>query len=416
MNGIFYISIVISFFIDYFFWRKITPYMISFVGVFVISLLYDLFGKALGFIDLEPEVYLYFSIFSFTGLMASLLGGYLSSKITLKHKYPIATYRELLSYSDKGIRYFFVYVLVLGILCLYGVYNAYTISGSWTGEEFEALLSQGVFGHSYALLMASTPFIYLMASQKNSKKTYVLLFFVLFLLFMKQIKYWVIVPLIWMFLLSIYINRSNMVELLKRAFFISTLIFIFFASAYSLVIIINSGDADIVLMIKDIFGHFLGYIFSGILVFSSLIKDGYFNNLVPHDPFIAFQGGVNLVSVLIGQGLYQGSEILIPFYSLNPLTGKTGNVGTLWASFLLYLGSYSFFIFFIIILMLSLLLKLSKHYAGAFIVYTCLSSFMFLTWFSSYFSLLSPYETPVLAFIIYVILSRFRLKVINPIS
>lgn len=415
MDVVFYIFTITSFYIDYIFWRNITPNIVAFMGIFLISILYDLFGKGLGFVDVESDVYLYLILFVFSGQMASFLGFYISQKIKFNYKVEPDVKRKF-TYSKAGVRFFFIFITFVIGLCLFGIYRAYMLTNSLSGDEFEGLLSHGIIAHVFALLMASTPFIYIIASQgqKINKLYYILLVCVILLLFMKQIKYWVLVPLVWILLLNIYLyNQNSVSKILKNSLIIFSLMFLFFIGAYFFVIILNSGDYDSLDLYSSfigIFNHLLGYLFSGILVFSSLIRDGVFNDLVWRDSFVVFNGVVNVVSTLVGEGLYKGDEFLIPFYVLNEDTGQTGNVGTLWATFLLYLGNFSFFVFFIIIFFLSLLFSLSKHFGLALIIYTSLVAFMFFSWFASYFALLTIYEVPILASLIYIGLYPFRLK------
>ena len=112
----------------------------------------------------------------------------------------------------------------------------------------------------------------------------------------------------------------------------------------------------------------------------------------------------NILSSLVGKGVYEGEHVLINFYVLDDGFGKTGNVGTLWADFMLYMGVFAFPVYFLLYFAVYLLFMLSKAYFVCFIYYSGIVSFLFFSWFSSYFKLLSPYEVPILSAFIALLL------------
>lgn len=417
MNFLFYFVIFAGFSIELLLWKKITPCIISFVGIFVISIFYDLFGNALGFIDVDPRVYQYLISFYLCGFFASILVAYIQFKI-----YPYTTCESLkLSFSsqaNKNAKWFIQFHLILCFFCLFSVVRASTIAGRYYGEAYEYILGHGVVGHAYVLLMASFPFLYLILLLMN-KTTKVnrfvsfIIAFSIFLFFMKLIKYWMIIPLIWLLLLRIYVGRRLAISsYIYRLIIVLLSTVSLFVLTYAFQIVSSTtNDVEVLPMLIDISNHFLGYLFSGLLVFSTLIKDGFFNEWLAHDPLIFFNGAVSLVNVLISGEIYSGSEIIVPFYIINESAGKTGNVGTLWAFMLMYLGSWSFFIYFLIIAFMSILLCFSTGSIVVMSIYTCLASYLFLSWFASYFSLISLYEVPILSLLIYFIffMSKKRL-------
>ena len=412
MSVIFYILILYGFYLDFYFWRNITPLIISFSGVLIISLLYDLFGGLLGFIDVEPLIYLYILTFFFCGLIASILAAFITRKMTVNTSSDWVVIRNKIECSYKSINFFLFFTMIISIVCTVGIFVSYKSTGYFYGDDYERILSQGIIGHSYALLLSISPFLFIFSKQDSCSKFQrlslkFLLVLILFLLFMKQVKYWVIVPMIWFFLINLYLYNKGILDFIKKSAVVLIAILLLFFMVYFYKIIISSGDVDIILAINQIANHFLGYLFSGLLVFSSMIRDGTFNSSISLDIFVIFNGGINFISTVIGQGLYHGKELIIPFYKLSS-SGLTGNVGTIWATFLLYSGWYSFILFSAVIFLLSIFFCLAKRSFSFFILYTCLSSFMALCWFASYFALLSSIEVPFLSLCICVFFALFR--------
>jgi hypothetical protein len=422
-------------------WKALTPLIVAFSGITVISVLHSTLGGYLGFFDVNPEVFLYISYFLAIAFASSLFVFLIFSYTRIQHSYLATGSQSTRACAPDGSRidntdlnksglvaadlipgrvfdnsfaaYLFLgAVLLLLIFVLYSILRAYVSAGEIAGEEFEHALSYGIVGHSFALLMACVPFLYLFSKLSVSRYVRRLCFAFLVLcflfLFMKQVKYWVLVPLIWILVISfrLYGFSFNM-SLFYKGVGGSAIAIILFFIVY-LVQIVSGNDGvsalDIPVLLLDIFYHLLGYAFSGLLVFSSLIDDGVFYTLNYKDAAVAFEGLFNILGALVGGGLYDGDHFVIEFYVLDDVFNKTGNVGTLWADFLIYMGIFAFPIYFIMFFLLYFLFMLSRFSFLAFIYYTGIVSFLFFSWFSSYFKLLSPYEIPLLSVFVAVLL------------
>lgn len=406
MSVIFYLMVIIVFYFDYKLWRKVTPNIISFFGITVISIFYDMFGGQLGFIEVNFEVYIYLMFFLLFGFLGSLVAFFILRVVGFNVRGQVLDFN--IRSGGKGNIAFFMAFIILVSFISYSILNVYRLTATLTGDEFESYLTYGILGHAYTLLLATIPFLFLKyRSRAGVLNVYIyFIFAAIFLLFLKQVKYWVIVPFIWIFIIKIYLDSNSIaVGVFKFSFYCGLFSLFSFVMVYFYKIAYHSdgiSEIEFFSVLLDIANHLFAYLFSGLLVFSELIGDGVFNEHMVRDPLVLFRGATNIFRAVLGLGVYEEEGFLIDFYTINTVTMKTGNVGTLWASFLLYLGYFSFLFFFTIIFLLSLFLGLSTRYNLAFLLYTCISAFIFLSWFASYFELISPYETSSLVIFIYI--------------
>ena len=416
-------------------WRELTPVIISFSGITVIAVLHATLGRYLGFLEVDPKVFLFLLI----AFVASLFAFIIFSSCRRPRQFATANdgpalYSSMFEKSNndltfskssgdggfsnvffhkKNVAYLFLSsVFLLLAFLAYSILNAYLSTGGISGQMYERALTYGVVGHCFALLMSCVPFLYLF--YKNSPIRFVrrlcalFLIFAFVFLFMKQVKYWVLVPLVWITIINFKLNgfRINFSFLYKVLGLVAVAVALFY-TVYFLQVIDGRGGTDgldFYQLNLSIFYHLLGYLFSGLIVFSSLIEDGFFLEIIYRDIAVAFNGLSNILSSLVGKGVYEGEHVLINFYVLDDGFGKTGNVGTLWADFMLYMGVFAFPVYFLLYFAVYLLFMLSKAYFVCFIYYSGIVSFLFFSWFSSYFKLLSPYEVPILSAFIALLL------------
>lgn len=415
MIFLFFLLLPIGFTLDYFCWKRLTPCIVSFVGVYLILLTYEFVGQPLGFIALNNYVYFYILLFYLCGFLASISAAILFSRID-KIKTPIIDF-SLFNYGHRA-KYFITNIaLLMSLICAWHIFSAYHELGSFVSEDFEARLTYGFAGHSFAILMATLPFlveIYL----KEKKKKYIFFIAMIFiLLFMKQVKYWVMIPLVWMVW---YIISGKFIQLSIRKYIIISfqllimLLVLFFSVYFMKVIMSNqSGSLDYFSVIFSIMIHFLGYLFSGILTLSNYEGLGLYNNLTFTDGLGLLAGFLNIFNAITGSDLLT-LELVRPMLSLNTVYGAVGNVPSIWGTMLLSAGNYAFLFFFIMIFLLSILCGMSRHSKLMLIIYTFLTSFLFFSWFDYYYYLLTPYE--VSAFVIVFYASVRLLKTKNAIN
>lgn len=408
MNFFFFLLLPIGFYLDYSCWKRLTPCIVSFIGVYFILLIYELVGEQLGFIALNDFVYFYISIFYLCGFLASIIAAVIFARIE-KISPPVEKF-HLFDYGSRAKRLITSITILICIVCSYHILTAYYELGSFVSEDFEGKLTYGFAGHSFAILMATVPFLVEIFLREKKKRYLLLILFVFSLLFLKQVKYWVMIPLVWMVW---YIISGRYIELsIKKYFTISLQLFIslfilFFSVYFMKVIMSNQGSLDYTAVLFSIMIHFLGYLFSGILTLSNYEMLGLYNNLSFNDGLGLLAGFLNLFNVILGNDLLN-LELVRPMLSLNLIYNSVGNVPSLWGTMLLAAGNYAFIFFFMMIFILSILCGMAKHSKLSLIIYTFLTSFLFFSWFDYYYYLLTPYEVSAYVVILYAMVRLFK--------
>ncbi len=403
------ISLLI-FVLEFKIWRTITPTIIIFSGVTVVLTLHFLFSSTLEFVQLNSIIFIYLFIFLLISFISSLLSFlFIYNNNSIIDSHHIKKISIKLFAKEKMI--FSISMFLLLIFIFYAIIKAYKTVGIMAGDNFEYLLSYGIVGHSFALLMACTPITYLFFNFSTTilfKRFFLMILCIsLFFLFLKQVKYWSLVPSVWIAIINFHLYgvKFNLKFLLKIISLILLSVMIFFFT-YLFSLYVFGVDVDFYYKMYDTAYHFIGYLFSGIIVFSSLINDGYFNELPYRDVCGTFTGACNIIDFFRGLGLYSEENIfIIDFYTLENVFNKKGNVPTLWGVFMLHLGWTSFIFYFLLSLFIYFIFILSRTRLPFFLYYTGLISFMFFSWFASYFALLSIYEIPLLSlFVIWFLL------------
>lgn len=405
MFAFFFLVIIFGFSIDYFVWRRITPLIASYIGVFFITLTHILFGQQLGFVDIEDGIYIYIALFFVVGLIASLACAFIMAWLT--KSIDLKSYKSERNTRVSKILIYFT--LFISLLCAYFIYSEGTRLGSFVSEDFENALTYGIPGHVFAVLVSLMPFVLKSYHVNKRKSILFLLVCILILLFMKQVKYWVMIPFIWMIWYSVvsgYIKLTAGKVIILSLTIIALLMSFFFLVYFMKVIFsTNSQTIDYGAVINDIMIHFFGYLYSGILTFSVFLRQGIFNSLNVNDVIGLFAGPINVLNLMLGEDLIN-LNLTRPFVILNKYTGTVGNVPSLWGTLLMASGYMSFVIYFIMMFFISLLQWFSKFSNLALMIYTFLTSFLFFSWFDYYYYLLMPFEVSMLCIFFYIIFEK----------
>lgn len=403
------------FWVDFKVWKRITPIIIIYFGVAFLSLAHALISQPLDLREINPTIFIYLSIFMLISFASSLsiyiiTNQFRRNKIKQNTKqYYLQKNKQALSQlfsNQKKAKLFLKFLLMLVTYNLFSIFSAYKKIGILSGEDFEGALSYGLVGHSFALLMACAPVTYMF--YKNLHKTRLkniflaLLVVSILLLFLKQVKYWVLVPLIWIGIINIYTGNHNLNMKTIATLVMYVLIpILFFFGSYVFILYNFETSLDFSEIIHSTFYHLLGYLFSGLIVLSSLIHDGFLDPLIYRDACDVFSGICNIAYKFSGQELNNSKPFLIPFYQIDNIYGKTGNVPGLWGVFLIHLGWFSIPFYLFLSTFIYFIFWVSERNIIFFLYYTGIISFMFLSWFASYFGLLTIYEVPLFsAFII----------------
>ncbi|EJL89599.1 DUF6337 family protein [Pantoea sp. GM01] len=388
-------------YIDYRIWHKLTPLMISYIGVFIIVVTHYFIGERLGFVSIDENVFLYLSIFITVGLIASL-ACYCATLFFVTYD---LNHHSTNKFYDSSTRISVItFSLLIALLCLYYIINSWYKLGTLVSEDFEGLLTYGLAGHSFAILVSLLPFLLKAFFSKKNKYILSLIIFIFLLLFMKQVKYWVMIPLVWMIWYSIYSGFLK-IDFLK-SFFISIvcalMLFLLFFLVYFMKVVLNAQNQtiDYSILTYDILIHFFGYLYSGVLTFSAYIEQGVFSSLYPKDILGLFSGPLNVINILVNNDLMT-LDIVRPFVTLNTTSNSVGNVPTLWGTLLISAGYVSFIVYFFVMFFIYFLQWCARFSTLAAINYTFLTSFLFFSWFDYYYYLLMPFEVCVFCCIFY---------------
>ncbi len=405
---LFICSAIVVFCFDYKLWNAFTPVMISFSGIIFILCSHYLLGESLGFKRVDDSVYVFLTMFLYSAFASSLICNFLVHRININVR---AKVRNNEIYSDKKRIFIIYFCFFLSCICLMFIIKSWMSLGNLVSEDFESSLTYGVAGHSFALLVASLPFLVKCIYTRKSAITIALLFCVFLLLFMKQVKYWVMIPFVWMVwycITSKFVKLSLIKTLLITSCVIIFLLCFFFLVYLMKVMLSNvSGNLDYLTIIYDITIHFFGYLYSGVITFSAYIQQGFYTNLSSKDLWGLFAGPLNVINVLLHNDLIE-LELNRPFIILNSFSLSVGNVPTLWGTILLAGGYTSILIYFLINAFLYMLLFATKFSNLAILIYTFLTSFLFFSWFDYYYYLLMPFEVAVFCSLFYILFEKAK--------
>src|SRR5690606_10742071 len=138
-------------------------------------------------------------------------------------------------------------------------------------EEYSRLLSHGFAGHVLVFIMMTIPLI-LFLRKKWDFLSLVIVIIGMLLLFMRQVKSWLIIPILFCLFMYWYSGRyvfnfRGSLKLISIGLFISGLFF----AVYLLGWISRADDLSVdsfYSAVEAIAVHFLGYVVSGVLGFS----------------------------------------------------------------------------------------------------------------------------------------------------
>jgi hypothetical protein len=368
-----------------------TPFTFLAVPYTAVVFLALTLGPLVGFIDLEPLSILWWM----AGLLVFWLGGS-AVTLTIGPRVRAASSSVEVGFHFEGgarrvaLMLCWVFIPVIALHLNSSIARVGGIIGAGT-EEFEALYGSGLGAH---LLTFGTVLVILLLgiSQKKDK---VLLFTagtLLLLIFARQVKYAVILP---MMAVSLYRVASNRMRLSVRAvlgvifgaFALFMLVYMF--GFWTLSPSALSQGSTYVFLVR----HFLGYLLGGVLVFGHLVQAGI--GTVAGDPAITFSPFVNLFAAatsgtLVGSGNEYAAVI-------STAGGEPANVSTLFGPLLIGLGYFGTAAYTLSLGLVSYCIysasQLSRN-CWLLVLWTFHASFLALSWFGNYFELLVAIEAP----------------------
>lgn len=387
MFAIYILTSVAVFIFTYYVWKRITFNLIANIPCGIVAILYIIFGDTYGFKPLNSNLFVYLSLFMLVGFFTEVV-------IVFMFRYNYNNIRPNVAFIR--VPSFFVYGIALTSLLILFVAYSYAQKYGITSEDFEAKMASGLIGHGLIFLMVTPPFIYL--SYKNKQISFKVFLFSVSLvftcLFIKQVKSWIMIPMIYFILMYLYYNEIN-----KRRFFLigaisaCLLILLFFSVYYIKAMLTNtlgeSGD-----FLDQIYRHFLFYFFSGLGAFSEYLNNDITSN---REWYVLITPIINVINYITGEPLI---NVINPLnYTINYELNNSSNVFTMFGTMWLYMGFGSLFFYTAIVALQSILyLKRSSILLGN--IFWLISSFGSFSWFEYYYFHLAAYEAPIYVIIL----------------
>ena len=158
---LFILVFAVSSSITFQFWKRLTYNTLINMPIFLVALLYQLFGDVFSFKELNESIYLYFSLFMIIGSTIEII-------VVVLYRY---NYNNILpNKQSMNIPASFIYFIAGGAVFILIVSLSYAQQYGIVSEAFKAKMASGFIGHALVFLMITPPFIYLAYANKNINK------------------------------------------------------------------------------------------------------------------------------------------------------------------------------------------------------------------------------------------------------
>lgn len=361
--------------------------------IFLVALLYQLFGDVFSFKELNESIYLYFSLFMIIGSTIEII-------VVVLYRY---NYNNILpNKQSMNIPASFIYFIAGGAVFILIVSLSYAQQYGIVSEAFKAKMASGFIGHALVFLMITPPFIYLAYANKNINKiTFIVSIMLVFAcLFFKQVKSWIMIPAVYFFVMYLYYNKVNKKKFIIHSMLVTVILLMLFFLVYYFKSKLINSDSDSWVLIGQIYQHFLFYLFSGIGAFSEYLKSNMPES--SNSWYVLILPIVNTVHFFSGEPMQ--SAINPMSYIINYEITNSSNVFTMFGTLLMYLNNYSF-LFYGIVVMFQSVLFISRKNVVACNVFWLITSFGLFSWFEYYYFHLASYEAPLYVLILSMIFS-----------
>lgn len=281
-------------------------------------------------------------------------------------------------------------------------------------DAFTTLYGRGLYAH---IMVVSYPLLIFLIGTVNRRQYLVILtiFLGLGLVFVYQVKSWMVVPILAGLLYRWSSGRLKL-TLKFSIFFLLLTIGLFFGSY-----LVGFGASDPSLLLKpDVYlflaRHFANYLFAGVLAFSQAVERQLEFSLSPAQVFAPL---VNVYRVLMGGELI--SQINPNFLSLGYI-GQTSNVNTLFGTLVLFLGVIGAALYVVLMAVLIYAIYLTSRLTRNcwFNVLWCfIAGMLIVGWFDFYFSNLAALEASVFCVglgVVFELLRRKRRSASTPVG
>jgi hypothetical protein len=381
----------------------LTPFVVLSVPFLIVTLLAYCFGPLFGFFPLSDKVILIWIIYLFlfwtfgSLLIMSLFRRY----IIVNEPFGIIRYKTLFKKLLIFISWLIIAFVLLKLLKTIHKFNGFKI---WE-DSFSFYFIKGIVGHLMVFLTLTLIYFCIIVT-KNDKSIKVLIFLILVLLFIYQVKTWIFVPAFVVFFFLLLENRITIkiksLALSSFMIFFVFLLFYFPSSGF------NKNYFFDPYTYKFIINHVFFYLFSGVLGFSEHIRAGFKTNI---EPAMVFRPFINIFNLITSSGTIKPivSDL---YYHINSNFKLTSNVHTFIGSLIIYSGFKVAGIYLILVsfsLYSLLLLNFINKNIWILIIYLFMLSGLGVGWFNLYFNNLSFIEIPAYCFIL-ALLSEATLK------
>lgn len=385
--AVFLMAAAITIFLEATFWRRLTPNLVAAIPTTILVIVATLVTPYFGFVNPSTELYLLLSLFFLTGSLSSLL-------VVCIFRGHDSFRTKTISFSVQGqnLQWLKFFLLIACAIATYKAAQAYLVVGNLHDEEFSNMLSHGVAGHALVFSMLAAP-ILLLSRKKGDAFSLTIATISFLLLFLKQVKGWLVIPILFTLLMSwhagsLRASRRGVFWLFALPFIAAGVFFGVYLLGWSSRAGFSISEDFFYSALEAISIHFLGYLVAGILGLSELINN--LNSFQAEDPQKLIAPLYNLLALL------QTAEFISPvsehFFVINEFHSKGSNVYTLWGTLLLTSGILAFPIYFFIISILSTLLLLINTSRFIFFLYCYAASMLALSWFEYYYFHLAFYE------------------------
>lgn len=375
----FFIEVIFLLVLEKEMWKTyFTPTFFLLVPFLIVWLLVLFFAKSLGFkVFYVPSLFIWI-----IGIFVFWLPSLLLNRFLLKNKFhfsiPKGIELELqLVKNDNLIKFISLFIIGLFILHFFisiHVYGFNSIGSDMFGSFFAG---SGFWGH---LRVISMPIIiYHLVTFKNNWRSKSAILFVLFsVLFLYQVKGWILITVISAIILKIWLGQIK-VSLKLLILIITFGLLVFFISYYFSLVVSQNGKFSLDFMLWVI-KHFAFYLFSGVLGFSEYVKNDLPSSL-NYNVIIA--PVMNIVNKLLGQPLIDP----INHYAVDIGGNQDSNVysffGTLYIWSGIYVGMFFTFIYGVLYYIVYLVFIMSRN-VWLYIAIFFLIGLLSMGWFEFY--------------------------------
>ncbi len=348
--------------------------------------------QSLGFVPFyTPSLYIWMA-----GMFVMAVPSWLLAIGYRRHR----TDLTIASPAPKRDKLLYVFCILLIIPFLFRIKGMMSSSLNMIGsDEFgEEFAVYGLFGHLLILLLACTIILFSCIRKNNRLLPILLIIAITFIVFLNQVKSWVIIPLIAGMISCLLTERMHLS--LRVVSIIAVSGIVLFMGSYFFMFIIGNGADYNEHMGKYVLEHTYHYIASGILGMSEDVRMGIIEQPQPEILFAPF---VNAVHAITGEPYISAIN---PDYLEISTNGLQDNVRTFFGT--IYANSIDGFWIFVVTVISTMvyLVRIWAIQSQSIYILTMDAWFCALLamgWFEYYFFHVTTFEIPAILILLYTV-------------